>query len=184
MGEIEHFRPRSKFPRLWLDWLNLLHACRRCNSGKKGNLWPKKNDSVNQRYSVIGGFVPVTGYVEPNLVAGRRPAEEFFAFYFGEKNGGQITASSLIPLGLQLTAHRTIEDIDLNDDYGRVDKRLPELRTDELNYLLDKIEEQFGDPFDDVTSTRRLLADVGTQLGQPFSSFILAYVETLDPLDD
>lgn len=178
-GQIEHFRPRTKFPDLWLNWLNLLYACRRCNSGKKGNLWPKEGDAVNRRYGKVIGFAPVTVYVDPNLVLGLRPAEEFFAFYLAGGNGGQITANSAILLSERLVAHRTIEDLDLNDDYGEVDKRLPELRTDELDDLLNEVQEQYGDPFDDIDTTQ-LMLDVARQSGQPFSSFIVAYVDELE----
>ena len=76
-------------------------------------------------------------------------------------------------------AHRTIEDLDLNDDYGEVDKRLPELRTDELDDLLNEVQEQYGDPFDDIDTTQ-LMLDVARQSGQPFSSFIVAYVDELE----
>ena len=33
---IDHFKPRSGFPALWLDWLNLVYACRRCNKATNG----------------------------------------------------------------------------------------------------------------------------------------------------
>ena len=40
---IDHFRPRYRFPNLWLDWLNLVYACHRCNQ-TKGNSWPGFDD--------------------------------------------------------------------------------------------------------------------------------------------
>lgn len=40
-GEIEHFRPKSKYPELTFAWNNLLLACDRCNdAGHKGNRFP------------------------------------------------------------------------------------------------------------------------------------------------
>ena len=45
---IDHFRPRNRFPDLWLDWLNLVYACHRCNQNKGGS-WPGYDDaSINQ----------------------------------------------------------------------------------------------------------------------------------------
>jgi uncharacterized protein (TIGR02646 family) len=41
-GDIEHFRPRSKFPLLAVKWTNLLLSCGRCNSsGVKGDKFPR-----------------------------------------------------------------------------------------------------------------------------------------------
>ncbi len=37
--EVDHFRPRSKFPALALDYGNLVYACRTCN-GFKADKWP------------------------------------------------------------------------------------------------------------------------------------------------
>jgi uncharacterized protein (TIGR02646 family) len=40
-GDIEHFRPRSKFRLLAVKWNNLLLSCRRCNGKEtKGNKFP------------------------------------------------------------------------------------------------------------------------------------------------
>ena len=35
---IDHFRPRNRFPDLWLEWLNLVYSCRRCKSGERRQL--------------------------------------------------------------------------------------------------------------------------------------------------
>ena len=68
---VDHFRPRHRFPNQWLDWLNLVYACRRCNQAK-GRNWPGFDDAlVNQ---LLAGedhrYVPVSEYVNPS--AGRR----------------------------------------------------------------------------------------------------------------
>ena len=170
---VDHFRPRSKFPDRSLDWLNLVYACQRCN-GTKGNLWPEESDVVNRRYSVVAGFIPVTAYVNPNSIAGARPAQDFFEFYAAGANGGQIVPAAPLPVGDRLMAQRTIEDLDLNDDYSRVDDRLPELRTDRLDFILDEI----GDPAADTERTATVLREY-SQPDQPFSSYVAAFANML-----
>lgn len=40
-GDIEHFKPKSIFPELAVDWDNLLLSCKKCNgAGQKGDKWP------------------------------------------------------------------------------------------------------------------------------------------------
>lgn len=40
-GDIEHFKPKSKFPLRAVEWENLLLACSKCNGkGQKGDAWP------------------------------------------------------------------------------------------------------------------------------------------------
>lgn len=39
--EVEHFRPKSKFPQLDCVYTNLYYACRGCN-GHKSETWPSK----------------------------------------------------------------------------------------------------------------------------------------------
>lgn len=36
---VDHYRPKSQFPHLETEYLNLLYACNRCNSAK-GSFWP------------------------------------------------------------------------------------------------------------------------------------------------
>ncbi len=44
-GDIEHFRPKSKFPELAVTWDNLLLACKRCNGAEqKGDTWYDNNE--------------------------------------------------------------------------------------------------------------------------------------------
>ena len=175
---VDHFRPRSKFPRQALDWLNLVYACQRCNT-TKGNLWPDESDAPNRRYAVVAGFAPVTAYVNPNAISDQRPAQEFFEFYFDGDNGGQIVPAAPLSPAEMLMAQRTIEDLDLNDDYGRVDQRLPELRTEHLDFILDEI----GDPAADLARTESILRDY-SRPGQPFASYVAAYALLLGIPDD
>ncbi len=41
--EIDHFRPRNRFPHLISEYPNLYYACRRCNS-YKGGVWPTSEE--------------------------------------------------------------------------------------------------------------------------------------------
>jgi uncharacterized protein (TIGR02646 family) len=44
-AHIEHYRPKSRFPRLAFDWENLLLACGKCNSPAfKGNHFPEAGE--------------------------------------------------------------------------------------------------------------------------------------------
>ena len=44
-GDIEHFRPKSKFPELCFEWKNLLFACSICNGkSNKGDKFPNENE--------------------------------------------------------------------------------------------------------------------------------------------
>lgn len=57
-------------------------------------------------------YAPVTEYVSPNVTAGQRPADEFFAFDF--LTGEIAPAEQLDPVEWSM-ALKTIWDIDLND---------------------------------------------------------------------
>lgn len=171
---VDHFRPRSKFPEEWLSWPNLVYGCVRCNE-VKGNQWPDVSDAINRRLAVISRFSPVSAYVNPNAVAGHRDVQEFFGFYFQDDNRGQILASEHTSSEEWSMAHRTIEDLDLNSDYEHIDARLPELRTDQLDFVLDEI----GDPSADLDRAISILWQY-SQRHQPFSSYIAAYAKFLE----
>ena len=172
-GTIDHFRPRSKFPDQWLDWLNLVYACQRCND-TKGNLWPEPADAANQRLSVIAGYVNVTAYVNPNEEPGRQPAEDFFEYYV---ENGQIVAANTLPESEWSMAIRTIGDLDLNSDYQTVGDRLPYLRRERLDFIISRL----GDQVANVELTIAILREYARP-DQPFSGFILAYAKERFPL--
>jgi uncharacterized protein (TIGR02646 family) len=49
--EVEHFKPKSKFPDLICDYKNLYYACRGCN-GHKSETWPSEDQiSRGQRFA-------------------------------------------------------------------------------------------------------------------------------------
>lgn len=67
-GDIEHFKPKSKFPELAVSWENLLLSCKKCNgSGQKGSNWPTEPE---------GGPLINPTKEDPN---------NFFDFEFDEK---------------------------------------------------------------------------------------------------
>ena len=109
---IDHFRPRHRFPDLWLDWRNLVYSCHRCNQAKSGS-WPEHYDDINQKLAARElGYTPVSEYVSPNEDPGWRPAREFFAF---DIQTGEMTAGEHLDGEEWSIARRTIHDIDLND---------------------------------------------------------------------
>lgn len=79
---VEHFKPRSKFPRLIATYSNLLYCCNRCNS-IKGEFWPSRQelaagkrllDPCRDDYVEHLGVHPETGAIVPKTGAG-----DFFA---------------------------------------------------------------------------------------------------------
>ena len=119
---IDHFRPRNRFPERWLEWLNMVYACRRCNQAKGGS-WPGISDVlINQ---ILAGedsrYTAISEYVNPNAVDGQRWAGDFFAFDVGT---GEIFPSAQLDRMEWSMARRTIRDIDLNDSgLGENDER-------------------------------------------------------------
>ncbi len=168
-ASIEHFRPRKTFPLLWLDWLNLLYSCRRCNQ-EKGDKWPIVGDATNQRLGKSDGrYDSVIGYVNPNGAVSQRPANDFFDF--------DIPTGDVIPNG-QVNddewsmARRTIEDIDLNTvrlgPYSP--EYLPTRRRRQVHRLLKRVNE-LGDFEEKVSIVRDFMLP-----GRPFSSFVASYI--------
>ncbi|MBS1835090.1 MAG: hypothetical protein JST65_20390 [Acidobacteria bacterium] len=79
---VEHFKPRSKYPKLIATYSNLLYCCNRCNS-IKGEFWPSRQDLAGGRrlldpcvddHAVHLGINPQTGAIVPKSEAG-----DFFA---------------------------------------------------------------------------------------------------------
>lgn len=172
-GTIDHFRPRGSFPDEWLAWLNLVYACRRCND-TKGNLWPEESDTVNRRLSVISRYNGVVAYVNPSLIPEQRTADEFFEYRF--ENGQMVAADGLSDSEWSM-AVRTIADLDLNSDYEAGGDRLPYLRRERLDFIIERL----GNPMEDIGRTVAVLREL-TQPSQPFSGFILAYARDRFPL--
>ncbi len=166
---IDHFRPRSKFPNDWLNWLNLMYACTRCNE-TKGNAWPEDADATNQRLSIINRYRPVSAYVTPNAISAQRPAQEFFAYSLED---GTIAAAGHLTTDEWSLAYRTIDDLDLNSDRQAIGDSLPYLRKEHLDFVISSI----GDPAEDIDWTMLILGE-HSRPDQPFSGYIAAYAES------
>ena len=153
-------------------------------TSRKAISWPGGPGDLDISYS----------YVNPNLVSDQTPAEEFFEYYIGlgASTGqagnsdnivpGQMMPSSNLSASNWWRANRTIEDLDLNSDSNTNtsgNERLPYLRNVYLGFLLDHIESEIGDWYDDIDTTASKLKGF-SQSGQPFSSYIAAFTMSLD----
>ena len=173
---IDHFKPRSRFLGEWIDWLNLVYACRRCNQ-RKWNKWPGYDDALINSFLTAEDprYTPVSEYVNPNAAADRRPARDFFSF---DTSSGKIAPSDKIGSEKRSEewsiARRTIWDIDLNDelgDYGR--GNLCNLRQDWLDSILEKLMAACGDP----NLTNHIISAYLSP-HSPFSAYVAAYLNS------
>lgn len=168
---IDHFRPRYRFPSLWLNWLNLIYACYKCNQAKDRR-WPGYDDAnVNLWMKAANPkYTPVTEYVNPNALDEQRPAGGFFNF---DINTGEMTAAEQLDDEEWSIAHRTIWDVDLNDrNLGENDQgHLWNLRLRQRDLLIEGLS-AVHDPFQKVRLAREF-----TTPDKPFSSFISAYLK-------
>lgn len=92
-GEVDHFRPKSRDPKLAYAWSNWLFACHDCNHAKLDK-WPP------------------LGYVDP--CARSRPArpERFFSF---DLLTGEILPKEGLSPARRRKAQNTIDDLRLNE---------------------------------------------------------------------
>ena len=173
-GTIDHFHPRSWFPAQWLDWLNLVLACERCNRAKGGS-WPGFDDAqTNQSLGQDSRYVPVAEYVSPNADVGRKPAQEYFEF---DVETGEIRPTEQLDRPAWSMARRTIWDIDLNDRELGVNHpaHLWNQRLRQRSLLMRELN-AVQDPFQKVRLAREF-----TLPDKPFSSFISAYLKQSFP---
>ena len=92
-GEVDHFRPKSRFPEFVYEWSNWIFACRACNQSKREN-WPEQ------------------GYVDPcNGSESCRP-ETYFTF---DTKTGEIVPSADQERSRFYKAQKMIVDLKLND---------------------------------------------------------------------
>jgi uncharacterized protein (TIGR02646 family) len=91
-GEVDHFRPKSRFPKRVYEWSNWVFACHDCNLSKLEK-WP------------------AGGYVDPCSIWSGRRAEDFFEF---DVKTGEILAKRGLPTARRRKAMRMIEDLKLN----------------------------------------------------------------------
>ena len=92
-GEVDHFRPKSRFPDLVYSWTNWVFACSGCNDAKI-NSWPNG------------------GYVNPCATSLPDRPERHFAF---DTQTGFILPNSSLSPDRREKAQRTIDDLGLND---------------------------------------------------------------------
>jgi len=96
-GEVDHFRPKSKFPDRVYLWSNWIFACHDCNH-TKGSKWP------------------TGGYVDPCTRSRGAQPENHFGF--------DVTTGEVLPkLGLSANrrskASNMIDDLQLNGEYHK-----------------------------------------------------------------
>lgn len=171
---IDHFRPRSRFPHLSFDWLNLIYACHRCNQ-RKSNHWPGYDDkSVNQALLGLypGRYTAPQEYVDPNWAVGKKHVREYFTFNVG--TGEMAPAEELDALEWSM-AIRTIRDIDLNgySDESPRENSPAHLRNRRLNHLNFLVNQLIG--IEDIAAQISIVHQF-TMPDKPFSSFIAAWV--------
>ena len=164
---VDHFHPRSRFPAEWLNWLNLIYSCHRCNLAK-GNKWPAIGDAENSRLSIINRFRQVAGYVCPNSADSQLSAEAHFTF---DIDNGEIQPPDDLEDEEWSMAYRTISDLDLNSlDSG---DDLPNRRRVERQ-LLDETLRQVSE-----AELRQAIVAGITQRSRPFSSFMSTYAKAI-----
>lgn len=91
-GEVDHFRPKSKFPESVYQWSNWVLTCHDCNN-LKGEKWPSG------------------GYVNPCAKTSQARPENFFDF---DTHTGMITPKADLSLVRRKKAIQTIKDLHLN----------------------------------------------------------------------
>lgn len=103
-GEVDHFRPKSKFPELVYEWSNWVFACHTCNSIYKKDKWPEG------------------GYVDPCASSRQDRPENFFEF---DLHTGEIIPRPGLNGKRLRIARQTIRDIGLNEHHhlkGRLER--------------------------------------------------------------
>lgn len=100
-GEVEHFRPKSRFPERVYEWKNWVLACHVCNNMK-------------------GGKWPVGGYVDPCAKSPNARPEAYFDF---DTATGEILPTANLSAARRRKAEQMIADLRLNV-YHRLKERV------------------------------------------------------------
>ena len=95
-GDVDHFRPKSKFPELVYVWDNWVFACSVCNQKNKREKWP------------------AIGYVDPCAMPESCRPEAYFTF---DTKTGEIIPLDGLDQNRFEKAITMIDDLDLNSDY-------------------------------------------------------------------
>ena len=104
LEEVDHFRPKSKFPELVYAWSNWVFACNSCN------------DTKNDKW-------PPGGYVDPCACSTQERPEHFFDFNL---RTGMIVPKSDLTQEQRRKASQTIQGLDLNNP-GHIRNRLGQI---------------------------------------------------------
>jgi uncharacterized protein (TIGR02646 family) len=104
-GEVDHFRPKSRFPERVYEWKNWVLACHACNNMK-------------------GGKWPVGGYVDPCAKSRNARPEAYFDF---DTTTGEILPTANLSAARRRKAEQMIADLRLNA-YHRLKERVQRLR--------------------------------------------------------
>ena len=104
-AEVDHFRPKSKYPELVYKWDNWVYSCHECNSAK-GDKWAGH------------------GYVDPCAKTRSARPEEYFDF---DVLTGRIIPKGELNVARHSRAMNTIRDLGLND-FARIKRRLSWIR--------------------------------------------------------
>ena len=104
-GEVDHFRPKIRYPDLVYSWSNWLFACHDCNHAKLDK-WPP------------------AGYVDPCARSRTAHPERFFTY---DTLTGEILPKEDLSPGRYRKARQTIDDLRLNE-WHHLRKRLVWLR--------------------------------------------------------
>ena len=91
-GEVDHFRPVSRFPHRVYQWSNWVFACHYCN-WSKSNRWPPD------------------GYVDPCAEYPEERPDHYFTF---DTETGALTPKAELPASRRSRAAQMIGDLNLN----------------------------------------------------------------------
>lgn len=94
-GEVDHFKPISRFPHLVYEWSNWVLSCPHCNR-RKSNKWPS------------------TGYVDPCTEDTKERPEHYFTF---NTETQALTPKDDLPPSRRERAVLMIRDLELNNYY-------------------------------------------------------------------
>ena len=101
-GEVDHFRPKSRFPDLVYEWSNWVFSCHDCNSSKREK-WPPG------------------GYIDPCASSNSARPENFFDF---DTATGEIRPRPGLSLGRHRKVRAMIDELRLNELHHHLQKRL------------------------------------------------------------
>jgi len=70
-GDVEHIKPKSKFPELKFDWDNLGYVCAQCNN-KKSDEWDEQHPFINPYTEDPVDFLRAVGHFIYHIAGNRR----------------------------------------------------------------------------------------------------------------